>query len=225
MNAQRLSSIAVTLVLSLSGLAQAQGPWPTMNTPNFFSPVTEFFTPRSYYTAQYQPYAPSYNGTQIIPGVPQCANGRCQSSCPNGQCSTGNNCANGRCSVPSASYYGPTTSSFGPSLGSGGCANGQCGPRSRTSNYSPNCSNGQCGMNNSGWNSSSLLQPGYSSQIGLRPLTPSNNYQPNPAYRGTLNRLTPVDGFNAPTVPMYRNRESMIPSGPVNTFDSTVKFR
>ncbi len=66
MNAQRLSSIAVTLVLTLSGLAQAQGPWPTLNTPSFFSPVNEFFSPRPYST-QYQPYAPSYNGTQIIP--------------------------------------------------------------------------------------------------------------------------------------------------------------
>lgn len=215
MNAQRLSSIVTTLVLGLSGLVHAQGPWPTMNTPSFFSPVTEFLTPRQY-TNQYPSYTPSYNATPIIPGVPQCATGRCQSSCPNGQCSTGNNCANGRCTVPNTSYYGPT-------LGSGNCANGQCGPRDRTSNYSPNCANGQCGLNN-GWNSS-LRQPGYNPQIGLRPLTPSNNYQPNPAYRGTLNRLTPVDGFNAPSVPMYRNRESMIPNSPVNTYDSTVKLR
>jgi hypothetical protein len=222
MNAQRLSSIAVTLVLSLSGLVQAQGPWPTLNTPSFFSPVNEFFSPRPYST-QYQPYAPSYNGTQIIPGVPQCANGRCQTSCPNGQCTTGNNCANGRCSVPTSSYYGSTTSNYAPSLGRGGCVNGQCGPgNSYSTNYTPNCANGQCRPSNGGFNSS-LFQPGYSSQIGLRPLTP--NYQVPASYRGAVNRLTPVDGFSAPAAPIYRNRESQIPSGPDYTYDPSIKLR
>ena len=223
MNAQRLSSIAVTLVLSLSGLVQAQGPWPTLNTPSFFSPVNEFFSPRPYST-QYQPYAPSYNGTQIIPGVPQCANGRCQTSCPNGQCTTGNNCANGRCSVPTSSYYGSTTSNYAPSLGRGGCVNGQCGPgNSYSTNYTPNCANGQCRPNNGSFNSS-LTQPGYSSQIGLRPLTP--NYQVPASYRGAVNRLTPVDGFSAPAAaPVYRNRESQLPSGPDYTYDPSIKLR
>lgn len=195
MNAQRLSCIAVTLVLSLSGLVQAQGPWPTLNTPSFFSPVNEFFTPRPYST-QYQPYAPSYNGTQIIPGVPQCANGRCSI---------------------------PTSTNYTPALGQGSCPNGQCGPgNSYSTNYAPNCANGQCRPSNGGVNSS-LFQPGYSSQIGLRPLTPS--YQVPASYRGAVNRLTPVDGFSAPATPIYRSRESQLPSGPDYTYDPSIKLR
>lgn len=183
MNAQRLSSIVTALVLGLSGFAQAQGPWPTVNPPSVFSPIREFFTPRAY-TAQAPLYAPTYsNSTQIVPGVPQCANGRCTATCPNGQCSNGS-CANGRCTIPSTSYYHPLP-------GTSGCINGQCAPRSRTSFGTPNCTNGQCGLNNNGWNNSSLRDPVNAPAPRLRPMTPV--VPQGPANRPiTLNRLVPI---------------------------------
>ena len=107
MNVPRLSFIIMSTLASLPAAVQAQGPWPTMSQPSFFSPVQEFFTPRSYTWNNSQPSYSQYRGTSVIPGVPQCANGQCSQSCPNGQCSPGNRCANGQCSTPSQTYYQP----------------------------------------------------------------------------------------------------------------------
>lgn len=41
----RLSFAIVSVLACLPTVAQAQGPWPTMSQPSFFSPVQEFFTP------------------------------------------------------------------------------------------------------------------------------------------------------------------------------------
>ena len=113
MYAQRLSLLFFTSLACLSGAAQAQGPWPTMNRPTFFSPVQEFFTPRSYTSNSNPPMYSQTPSTPIIPGVPQCANGRCRQSCPNGQCPTSNRCANGQCGP------GTGSGSYGSYGGSG----------------------------------------------------------------------------------------------------------
>ena len=97
MYAHRLSFLFMTSLACLSGVAQAQGPWPTMNRPTLFSPVQEFFTPRSYTSNYHSPMYSQSPSTPINPGVPQCANGRCRQSCPNGQCSNSNRCLNGQC--------------------------------------------------------------------------------------------------------------------------------
>ena len=210
----RLSFVIASVVACLPSLAQAQGPWPTTNQPTFFSPVQEFFTPRSYSTYYSQPtYGQTY-GTQIVPGVPQCANG---------QCTTGNRCVNGQCSIPSqTNYYQPSTSS------NGNCVNGTCRPTT-------NCPNGQCSPNTglfSGLNFGSSRPNMPNSTIGLRPLTPSQPVYQTPARGGQVNRLVPLDGgFNGnsgyvpPQAPMYRDRESMVPEGSHFANDPTVRLQ
>ena len=116
MSVHRLSFLVMTSLVCLSGVAQAQGPWPTRTQPTFFSPVQEFFTPRSYTSNYTQPMYRQYPATPINPGVPQSANGRSRQSCPNGQCPTSHRCANGQCGPGTGSYgaYGtPGTSRTG----------------------------------------------------------------------------------------------------------------
>ena len=230
MYAPRLSFIIVSTLACLPTAIQAQGPWPTMSQPTFFSPVHEFFTPRSYSTYYPQPSYSQYPSTSIIPGVPQCANGQCPQSCPNGQCSPRSRCANGQCSNPSQTYYQPQ------GISSGSCANGSCRPNT-------GCVNGQCGPRpgNFGGNGGffngtgnyGTLRPGApNSSIGFRSLTP---VQPNynaPSRGGQLNRLVPLDGgfqgnggYNAPQAPMYRDRESMVPQSENYANDPTVRFQ
>ena len=208
----RLAMTLMTTLVCFTGAAQAQGPWPTMSRPTFFSPVQEFFTPR-YTTNTTSPmYSPSPS-TPINPGVPQCANGRCRQPCPNGQCSS-----------PWQTNYQPTnvgTWNNGPE----NCANGTCG-------HNGNCPNGQCspgsvyqgGHRNYG--TSRLGLPNTS--IGLRPLTP-NSTAPR---SGNLNRLIPLDngtpvsrGYNAPQGPMYQDRESMIPQDQDYANDPGVRLQ
>lgn len=219
----RFSFVIVTAVACLPSLAQAQGPWPTMSQPSFFSPVQEFFTPRSYSTYYSQPtYGQTY-GTQIVPGVPQCANGQCQPACANGQCTIGNNCANGQCTIPSQTNY------YQPSIGSNSnCVNGTCRP-------STSCPNGQCNRNTglfNGLNFGTARPNMPNSTIGLRPLTPSQPVYQAPARGGQVNRLVPLDGgFNGnsgyvpPQAPMYRDRESMVPEGSHFANDPTVRLQ
>jgi hypothetical protein len=113
MSTPRFSVYFLTTLVCLSGAAQAQGPWPTMNPPTVFSPVREFFTPRSYTSNDYQPMYSQSPSTPIIPGVPQCANGRCRQSCPNGQCSQSNHCANGQCGPGVGSWNSGGSGTFG----------------------------------------------------------------------------------------------------------------
>jgi len=218
----RLSFAIVSVLACLPTVAQAQGPWPTMSQPSFFSPVQEFFTPRSYSTYYSQPtYGQTY-GTQIVPGVPQCANGQCPQTCPNGQCTTGNRCANGQCTTPSQTYYQPSMNS------NGNCANGTCRPNT-------SCPNGQCGPNRGlmgGLNFGSPRANMPNSSIGFRPLTPSQPLYQAPARGGQVNRLVPLDGgFNGnggyvvPQAPMYRDRESMVPQDNYFANDPTVRLQ
>ena len=223
MNVPRLSFIIMSTLASLPAAVQAQGPWPTMSQPSFFSPVQEFFTPRSYTWNNSQPSYSQYRGTSVIPGVPQCANGQCSQSCPNGQCSPGNRCANGQCSTPSQTYYQPQGAS------AGNCANGSC--RSNTS-----CPNGQCGPNRGligSYGNFGTLRPGApNSSIGFRPLTPVQPSYTAPSGGVQLNRLVPLDGgfqgnsgYSAPQAPMYRDRESMAPQSQNYANDPTVRFQ
>lgn len=199
MYAPRLGIYLVTTLVCFTGAAQAQGPWPTMNRPTFFSPVQEFFTPRSYTSNHAQPMYSQSPSTPINPGVPQCANGRCRQSNLNGQSL-----------MPSQSDYQPGGYVSGNTR-SGRCANGVCGSNG-------NCPNGQCGPGNvySGGNgnygTSRVGLP--STSIGLRPLTP-NSAAPR---SGNLNRLILLDngapvngGYTVPQGPMYQDRESMVP--------------
>ncbi len=201
MSTPRFSLYFLTTLVCCTGAVQAQGPWPTLNRPTFFSPVQEFFTPRSYTTSYAQPMSSQYPSTPIIPGVPQCANGRCRQSCPNGQCSKSNRCANGQC---------------GPNLS---CPNGQCGPGVGSWNSG--------GYGTSGTPQSRMPN----SSIGFRPLTPVNpNYNaPRPGNLNRLFPLeagAPVNGgFNAPQGPMYRDRESMVPQGYEFGSDSGVRLQ
>ena len=224
MFAQRLSFIIVSTLACLPTAAQAQGPWPTMNRPTFFSPVQEFFTPRSYTTNYSQPAYTPYRSTPIIPRVPQCANGQCRQSCPNGQCSTSNRCANGQCSTPTQTYFQPSGDP------NGNCANGACQQNS-------NCPNGQCGPRNSffrgnsaGWlgnGTHGSMRPGQpNSSIGFRPLTPIPPNYSAPSRGGQINRLVPLDGgVNTPQGPMYRDRESMVPNNQDYANDPSVRFQ
>lgn len=219
MNAQRLSFIIVSTLACLPTAAQAQGPWPTMNPPSFFSPVQEFFTPRSYTTNHSQPVYSQYQSTPIIPGVPQCAHGQCRQSCPNGQCSNRNQCVHGQCSTPAQTYYQPGAGT------SGNCVNGQCGRghgffNGRTLGFNGNANSG-------------TMRPGLpNSSIGFRPLTPIQPNYSAPARGGQLNRLVPLDGgspanegVNVPQGPMYRDRESMVPQNPDYANDPSVRFQ
>lgn len=219
MNAQRLSFIIVSTLACLPTAAQAQGPWPTMNRPSFFSPVQEFFTPRSYTTNYSQPMSTQYRSTPIVPGVPQCAHGQCRQSCPNGQCSNHSRCANGQCSTPTQNNYQPGGST------NGNCVNGQCGPgngffRGNSGGFNGNGTNG-------------TLRPGLpNSSIGFRPLTPISPNVTAPARGGQLNRLVPLgggypsnSGVNAPQGPMYRDRESMVPQNQDYANDPSVRFQ
>ncbi len=218
----RLSFVIVSAMACLPTVVQAQGPWPTMNQPSFFSPVQEFFTPRSNSTYYSQPsYSQTY-GTPINPGVPQCANGQCQPSCPNGQCTTRNRCANGQCTIPSQTYYQPMINS------NGNCANGTCRPTA-------NCPNGQCTTNRglfNGLNFGSARPNMPSSTFGLRPLSPSQPTYQAPARGGQFNRLVPLDGgftgnggYTVPQAPLYRERESMVPRGQDFANDPTVRLQ
>lgn len=212
MYAPRFGMYLVTTLACLSGAAQAQGPWPTMNRPTFFSPVQQFFTPR--YSTNYTP--PTYTqspSTPINPGVPQCANGRCRQSPPNGSLTT-----------PWQTNYQPGGNVFG-NTGTGSCPNGVCSPNG-------NCPNGQCGPGNaySGGNGNyGTLRLGMpNSSIGFRPLTP--NY--TAPRSGNVNRLiplgsgTPVNGgYMAPRSPMYQDRESMIPPSQDYANDPGVRLQ
>ncbi len=187
MSAHRLSFLIMTSLACLSGVAQAQGPWPTRNQPTFFSPVQEFFTPRSYTSNDYPPMYSQYPATPINPGVPQSANGRSRQSCPNGQCTTSNRCANGQC--------GPNTN----------CLNGQCGPGTGSHGGYGTSGTSRTGM----LNSTIGLRP-------LTPVHP-NYTAPRSGNVNRLIPLdagAPINGgYNAPQGPMYRDRESMIPRG------------
>lgn len=201
MSAHRLSFLFMTSLACLSGAAHAQGPWPTMNQPTFFSPVQEFFTPRSYTSNYNPPMYSQYPATPINPGVPQSANGRSRQTCPNGQCTTSNRCANGQCAPNS------------------NCANGQCGPGMGS------WSNG--GYGTSGTTRSGMSN----STIGFRPLTPvnPNDSAPRSGNLNRLIPLeggTPVNsGYNAPQGPMYRDRESMVPQGYDYRHDPGVRLQ
>lgn len=201
----RFSFVIASAVACLPSLAHAQGPWPTMNQPSFFSPVQEFFTPRSYSTYYSQPTYGQTNGTPIIPGVPQCANGQC--------------------TTPSQTYYQPTINS------NGNCANGTCRPNNACPNGQCSPSTGAFG----GLNFGSARPNMPNSTIGLRPLTPSQPVYQTPARGGQINRLVPLDGgFNGnsgyvapqvPQTPMYRDRESMVPDGSNFSNDPTVRLQ
>ena len=201
MTAQRLSFYLITTLACLSGVAQAQGPWPTRNQPTFFSPVQEFFTPKSYTSNYTHPMYSQYPATPIHPGVPQSAIGRSRQSCPNGQCSPGNRCEN--CQSGSNSN----------------CANGQCGPGTGSWSNGGLRTNGttQTGMPNS--------------KIGFRPLTPvaPNHTAPRQGNLNRLIPLhagAPVNGgYNAPQGPMYRDRESMVPREYDYRFDAGVRLQ
>ena len=212
MYASRLGMYLMITLVCCTGAAQAQGPWPTMNRPTFLSPVQEFFTPR--YTTNYNPpigiHSPS---TPINPGVPQCANGRCRQSNPNGQFAT-----------PSQSYYQPGDYVSG-NTGTGHCPNGICG-------HNGNCQNGNCGPGNvyqggnRNYGTTRLGLPNTS--IGLRPLTP--NY--TAPRSGNLNRLIPLDngspvngGNRAPQSPLYQDRESMVPPSEDYANDPGVRLQ
>ena len=213
MYAPRLGFYFMTTLVCFTGAAQAQGPWPTMNRPTFFSPVQEFFTPRSYTTNYNPPMSSQSPSTPINPGVPQCVNGRCRQSNSNGQFAT-----------PSQGYYQPGGYVSG-NTGNGNCANGACRPTG-------NCANGQCGPGNvyqggnGNYGTSRLGLPNTS--IGLRPLTP--NY--TAPRSGNLNRLVPLDngapvnsGYDAPQGPMYQDRESMVPQGEDYANDPGVRLQ
>ena len=220
----RLSLIFVSTFACLTGAVQAQGPWPTTSQPSFFSPVQEFFTPRPYTTNYFgQPQYNQYPSTPIIPGVPQCANGRCRQNCPNGQCSPSNQCANGQCSRPVQSFFQPLMNPMGT------CANGSCRQNS-------GCANGQCG-NQTGFfsgfgNNSTARSPMPNSSLGFRPLSqiqPTNN---PPSRGGQLNRLIPLDGgfsanngLVAPQRPQPRRRESMLPPSENFALDPMVRLQ
>jgi hypothetical protein len=212
MYAHRLSLIFVATVASFTGVAQAQGPWPTNYQPSFFSPMQEFFTPRSYSTNYSgQPTYNQYPSTTVVPGVPQCANGRCRSACPNGQCGPSNSCANGQCARPSQSFFQPFMNS------NGSCANGQC--------------RNQNGFNSVFSNNSSARPALPNSSLGFRPLSPIQPNNQPPTSGRQLNRLVPLDGgypvnngLNPIQRPLSRNRETMLPS---NDFanDPTVRLQ
>ena len=187
MSVHRLSFLFITSLACLSGVAQAQGPWPSRSQPTFFSPVQEFFTPRSYTSNYNPPMYSQYPATPINPGVPQSANGRSRQSCPNGQCPTSNRCANGQC--------GPNTN----------CLNGQCGPGTGSHGGYGTSGTSRTGM----LNSTIGLRP-------LTPVHP-NYTAPRSGNVNRLIPLdagAPVNGgYNAPQGPMYRDRETMVPRG------------
>ncbi len=213
MYAQRLSVLVMSTLACLSGAAQAQGPWPTMNRPTFYSPVQEFFTPRSNTSYNSQPRFNQYSSTPINPGVPQCANG---------QCTISNRCTNGQCAAPSSSNYPPGNSTYGNPT-TGNCPNGQCRNRGQ-------------GFNMWGNNGGSFQsQPNMS--FGLRPLTPAIPNIYSQPHGGQRNRLVPLDGglpvnngsnnsrYNTPQGPMYRDRESMVPQGQNVTYAPGVRLQ
>ena len=201
MYAPRLYIYLVTTLACFTASAHAQGPWPTMNRPTFFSPVQEFFTPRSYTSNNNPPMHNQYPSTAIQPGVPQSAYGRSRLSCPNGQCTTSNRCANGQC-VPNSN-----------------CLNGQCGPG--TGSWSPG------GYGTSGTSRTGMPN----STIGLRPLTPVHPNYTAPRSGNLNRLIPLDEGSpihvddNAPQGPMYRDQESMVPRGDNNRFDPGVRLQ
>ena len=217
MYAQRLSFFIMSTLAGLTGAAQAQGPWPSTYQPTFYSPVQEFFTPRSYSSNYSQPRYSQYPNTPINPGVPQCANGQCRQSGPNGLNTTSNRCANGQCAAPSSRNYQPGVyTNNNPATGN--CPNGQCRNRGT-------------GLNLWG-NHGGSFQSQPNTSFGLRPLTPVNpNFNSQPR-GGQLNRLVPLDGgfrvnngTNAPQAPMYRDRESMVPQDQNVTYAPGVRLQ
>lgn len=178
----RLCCLIATTLVCFTTAAHAQGPWPTMNRPTFFSPVQQFFTPR--YTTNTYTTSPMYSpspSTPINPGVPQCANGRCRH--PN---------SNVPSTTPTQSYYQPGGNISG-NTGTGNCANGQCHP-----------GHGSIGTSRLGLPNSSIglrpLTPNYTEPRSgnLNRLIPLDNGTPANS------------GYIAPRNPMYRDRESMV---------------
>lgn len=226
----RFSHFCLVSLTCFTGMAHGQGPWPTMSRPSFYSPLQEFSPSRAGETYLTPPAQGHYSVrgrtspyTSIVPGVPQCANGRCQTNCPQGQCAPSNQCSNGQCASPVQSNYGPV---FGANHS--GCANGTC----RSRQVSPANQGGAYAPRGDLFGLP-ILQPARSSTpFGFRPLTPS---QPKPAPQsrgGRVNRLIPLDDEARlspndfiPQQPFARDRESMVPPGPMNFSAPSIRLQ